>query len=72
MTAMNAISRLTRADHNLGGAHATVGASQPMWGLGPNQLNWLRRNIGSFKQAEDQRLQMRQDVVRAARMAGLI
>jgi hypothetical protein len=41
-------------------------------GLGPNQLTWLRRNIDSFKDAEDQRSLMRQDVVRAARIAGLL
>lgn len=43
-----------------------------MAGLGPNQLSWLRSNIESFKQAEDQRVQLRQDARRAARIAGLI
>jgi DNA-binding NarL/FixJ family response regulator len=42
-----------------------------MMGLGPNQLTWLRRNIGSFKDAEEQRYLARQDAVRAARLAGL-
>jgi len=41
-------------------------------GLGPNQLKWLRGNIDSFKELEDQRWQTRQDAVRAARIAGLI
>jgi hypothetical protein len=41
-------------------------------GLGPSQLTWLRQNINAFKEAENQRLQMQQDSVRAARIAGLI
>jgi hypothetical protein len=69
---MNAISTMTYTNDACGTAYAALGASQPTWGLGPNQLDWLRRNIDSFKQAEDQRLQMRHDVVRAARMAGLL
>ena len=69
---MNAISRVTHTNDNMGATCAAIAASQPTWGLGPNQLDWLRRNIDSFKQAEDQRAQMRQDVVRAARMAGLL
>lgn len=52
----------------------SVRASAPAltMGLGPNQLSWLRLNIISFKHAEEQRRQMRQDIVRAARIAGLI
>lgn len=68
---MNAISRLTYSsadDSALGAVHA----SEATMGLGPNQLTWLRRNIDSFKEAEEQRRLMRQDVVRAARIAGLI
>jgi hypothetical protein len=41
-------------------------------GLGPNQLSWLRRTIDSFKQAEEQWVMVREDSVRAARLAGLI
>jgi hypothetical protein len=52
--------------------HAMTRASSVGMGLGPNQLTWLRRNIDSFKDAEDQRRLMRQDVVRAARIAGLV
>jgi len=50
----------------------TTRASSIGMGLGPNQLTWLRRNVNSFKDAEDQRRLMRQDVVRAARIAGLV
>jgi len=41
-------------------------------GLGPNQLNWLRSNINSFRYAENQQAFLQQDAVRAARIAGLI
>jgi hypothetical protein len=51
---------------------AAARASEAAMGLGPNQLKWLRVNIDSFKELEDQRRLMRQDTVRAARMAGLI
>ena len=51
---------------------AAARASDAAMGLGPNQLNWLRVNIDSFKELEDQRWQTRQDAVRAARIAGLI
>jgi hypothetical protein len=47
-------------------------ASDAAMGLGPNQLRWLRGNIDSFKELEDQRRMLRQDAVRAARIAGLI
>jgi hypothetical protein len=46
--------------------------SDAAMGLGPNQLKWLRVNIDSFKELEDQRHLTRQDTVRAARIAGLI
>ena len=45
------------------------------WGtgsLGPKQLTWLRRNITSFKLAEEQWRQIRQDELRAARTAGVL
>ena len=51
---------------------AAARASEAAMGLGPNQLKWLRVNIDSFKELEDQRRLTRQDAVRAARMAGLI
>lgn len=51
---------------------AAARASDAAMGLGPNQLKWLRVNIDSFKELEDQRHLTRQDAVRAARMAGLI
>jgi hypothetical protein len=51
---------------------AAARASDAAMGLGPNQLKWLRVNIDSFKELEDQRWQTRQDAVRAARLAGLI
>ena len=69
---MNAISRMPYANDYDGSVHNASDASQLMIGLGPNQLTWLRRNINSFKHAEEQRRLLRQDVVRAARMAGLI
>jgi hypothetical protein len=51
---------------------AAARASDAAMGLGPNQLRWLRVNIDSFKELEEQRRQLRQDAVRAARIAGLI
>jgi len=69
---MNAISRMPYSNDNGGSAHETTRASTIGMGLGPNQLTWLRRNMNSFKDAEDQRRLMRQDVVRAARIAGLL
>ncbi|NJM92337.1 MAG: hypothetical protein HC861_06665 [Rhodospirillaceae bacterium] len=51
---------------------AAARASDAAMGLGPNQLKWLRGNIDSFKELEDQRRMTRQDTVRAARIAGLI
>jgi hypothetical protein len=68
ITAMNAISRFAFASDN----EESTRASEATLGLGPNQLTWLRRNIESFKHAEDQWCLARQDTVRAARMAGLI
>jgi hypothetical protein len=65
---MNAISRVAYTNDNDSGRTT----SEAMMGLGPNQLTWLRRNIGSFKDAEEQRYLARQDAVRAARLAGLI
>ena len=66
---MNAISTMAFSNNN---AERTLSRASEAMGLGPNQLTWLRRNIDSFKEAEEQRRQMRQDVVRAARIAGLI
>jgi hypothetical protein len=51
---------------------AAARASDAAMGLGPNQLRWLRGNIDSFKELEEQRKMLRQDAVRAARIAGLI
>jgi len=69
---MNAISRVDYTNDNGDSPRATTRASEITLGLGPNQLTWLRRNIDSFKYAEEQRYQTRQDAVRAARIAGLI
>ena len=68
---MNAISRMPYTNDNEDAARETTRASTVAMGLGPNQLTWLRRNIDSFKYAEEQRRLLRQDVVRAARIAGL-
>lgn len=65
---MNAISRVTYTNDNEG----VTRAATPTFGLGPNQLTWLRTNIDAFKHLEDQRYQLRQDAVRAARIAGLM
>ena len=46
--------------------------SAPRLGLGPKQLNWLRRNISAFKQAEEQWIQVRRDKLHAARVAGVV
>lgn len=51
---------------------AAARASDAAMGLGPNQLKWLRANVDSFKELEEQRRMLRQDAVRAARIAGLI
>jgi hypothetical protein len=69
---MNAISRMPYTYDTGESARSTTRTSEITMGLGPNQLTWLRRNIDSFKYAEEQRYQMRQDAVRAARIAGLI
>jgi hypothetical protein len=71
---MNAISRTPYYSNDNGGSvrETTRASTIGMGGLGPNQLTWLRRNMNSFKDAEDQRRLMRQDVVRAARIAGLL
>ncbi|HET6157250.1 MAG TPA: hypothetical protein VFE34_02810 [Dongiaceae bacterium] len=69
---MNAMSRMPYTNDNEGSTRSTARASQATMGLGPNQLTWLRRNIDSFKYAEEQRRQMRQDAMRSARIAGLI
>jgi hypothetical protein len=68
---MNAISRVAYTNDNDDFARTAARESDLTLGLGPNQLTWLRRNIDSFKHAEEQRRAMRQDVVRAARIAGL-
>jgi len=71
ITAVNAMSRMSFANNATNPAR--FGAQvHGATGLGPNQLSWLRSNIESFKQAEDQRVQLRQDARRAARIAGLI
>ena len=69
---MNAFSKVTYLNDYAESARSAVPAPEATMGLGPNQLTWLRRNIDSFKEAEEQRRQMRQDVVRAARIAGLV
>lgn len=69
---MNAISRTAYMDDNGDCARTAALTSDLTWGLGPNQLSWLRRNIDSFKHAEEQRRLLREDAVRAARLAGLI
>lgn len=51
---------------------AEAQASEVNIGLGPNQLIWLRRNINSFKYAEERQLNLRLDRLRAAHIAGLI
>jgi len=68
---MNAISRVAYSNHSEHLTRTSERASDAAMGLGPNQLTWLRRNIGSFKQLEEQRRLLRQDAVRAARIAGL-
>lgn len=69
---MNAISGMPHTNDNAGAARNTTRASGFSMGLGPNQLTWLRRNIDAFKLLEQQRYQLHQDAVRAARIAGLI
>ena len=69
---MNALS-ITPYSYGHGGfTRNAPRTSAPSAGLGPNQLTWLRRNIDAFKQAEEQRQLLRQDAMRAARIAGLI
>jgi len=69
---MSTISSLTHLYEPSTATVAAARASDASMGLGPNQLKWLRGNIDSFKELEDQRWQTRQDAVRAARIAGLI
>lgn len=69
---MNAISKVIYMNDNAATAHNASRAAEVTMGLGPNQLTWLRRKICAFKDLEDQRHLVRQDAVRAARMAGLI
>jgi hypothetical protein len=69
--AMNAYTRILDKSGNDGIAPSTP-AAKNSWGLGPNQLNWLRRNIDAFRHLEEQRYLLRQDSMRAARLAGLI
>lgn len=66
---MNAISRVTYTNDYSDYARTETRTET---GLGPNQLTWLRRTMDSFRQAEEQWLMVRQDAVRAARLAGLI
>jgi hypothetical protein len=69
---MSNISSLTHMYETSTATLAAARASDAAMGLGPNQLKWLRGNIDSFKELENQRWQTRQDAVRAARIAGLI
>lgn len=66
---MNAVSRMEYLSDQ---APTAVRSSAVRMGLGPKQLAWLRRNIESFRQAEEQRYFLREDAMRAARMAGLV
>ena len=68
---MNAISRPTYPNHDAVAAYSSRPTEETI-GLGPNQLTWLRRNVDGFKELEELRHQVRQDTLRAARMAGLI
>lgn len=68
---MSTISSLTHM-YEGNATVAAARASDAAMGLGPNQLKWLRTNLDSFKELEDQRRMLRQDAVRAARIAGLI
>ena len=68
---MNAYTRMLDKGGNDGISPATP-AANTSWGLGPNQLTWLRRNIDSFRHLEEQRYLLWQDSMRAARLAGLI
>lgn len=68
---MNAIARTDYMSDIRDYAPSSTRASDVTMGLGPNQLTWLRRNIDSFKHAEEQRRLLRQDAIRAARIAGL-
>jgi hypothetical protein len=69
---MSNISNVIHMYEGSTSAVAAARASDAAMGLGPNQLKWLRGNIDSFKELEDQRRMLRQDAVRAARIAGLI
>jgi hypothetical protein len=69
---MNAISRLTYTNDSAVTAYSASRTTDGKVGLGPNQLTWLRRRMDAFKELEELRRQVRQDTVRAARMAGLI
>ena len=65
---MNAMSRVSLTNDN---APAATRASTHSMGLGPNQLQWLRRNMDAFRHLEEQRYSVHQDALRAARRAGL-
>jgi len=69
---MTTISSLTHMYEPNTATVSAARASDAAMGLGPNQLKWLRGNIDSFKELEEQRRMLRQDAVRAARIAGLI
>jgi hypothetical protein len=69
---MSNISSLTHMYEGNTRTVTAARASDAAMGLGPNQLRWLRGNIDSFKELEEQRKMLRQDAVRAARIAGLI
>lgn len=68
---MNAYTRMLDKGGN-GGISPATSAAKNSWGLGPNQLTWLRRNMDAFRHLEEQRYLLQQDSLRAARMAGLI
>ncbi len=68
---MNAYTRMLDKGGNDGISPATP-ATDMSWGLGPKQLDWLRRNMEAFRHLEEQRYLLRQDNLRAARIAGLI
>jgi hypothetical protein len=62
---------ITRVPHTNDNAPTAARTRPVTFGLGPNQLTWLRRNMDAFRHLEEQRYYAQQDAVRAARMAGL-
>jgi hypothetical protein len=51
--------------------HVEAQLSKVNMDLDPNQLIWPRRDVTSFKYAEEQRLRLRLDPWRAVHIAGL-